>query len=553
MNISSDEISNNVTIVVEIGVGFIIAVIVYGISRKSENIIEKKVSGVFNIIKEREEFRKKQEHYIYGLLLNVFNNMQTDAMQILHDAETYEKLKDSSQKEFYKKEIILGCQHIKILAEKNLDNPPIILSEFFDLNTVGTFKTISAVCKNEPKFNEDGKRVNVSFCNSLKKIIEPWINEFNQKLEKTPEKIIEELPIVPISVSLDRTIYPINSTVHLRANIPKTIPDKPILFQIFNNNHELLVEKEIQPEEFEDKQIAPDAGIYEISFKMDNRWKVGEKFQLKGIHGTSVAYDDAVIDQRMPVVQSDKSVYIIGSDMIITVIDPDADKDNQVAEYVGDREDSKLVIESPYGRIDGYRLRETGDSTGIFQGIIGILGIRKNGSVIPQEYNGKIIDKIQGTGIEDGFIGGAPGDELTARYINKAGTAELTFFISNFGAVIELDQKVYQPSDKVYITIVAPDFSSDSDKINEIGRNPESIVNIRTGKDKIEKYQLVETDPGAGIFTGEIQLEQIVPNSKSKGTGPTDGKLLCGDDDFIEVSFRMFDDEEVVGRALIKS
>ena len=34
-------------------------------------------------------------------------------------------------------------------------------------------------------------------------------------------------------------------------------------------------------------------------------------------------------------------------DMILTVIDPDADKDNQKPEYVGDREDSKLIIESP--------------------------------------------------------------------------------------------------------------------------------------------------------------------------------------------------------------
>ena len=58
---------------------------------------------------------------------------------------------------------------------------------------------------------------------------------------------------------------------------------------------------------------------------------------------------------------------------------------------------------------------------------------------------------------------------------------------------------------------------------------------------------------GTGFFIGEIQLEQTVSNSKSKGTGPTDGKLLCGNDDFIEISFRMFDDTESVGKALIRN
>ena len=91
MNVYPDEISNNVTLIVEIGVGFIIAVIIYGISRKNESEIEKKVAGTFNIIKQREDFRKTQEQYVYETLLNVFLNLQTDATQIVRNSKNFIK------------------------------------------------------------------------------------------------------------------------------------------------------------------------------------------------------------------------------------------------------------------------------------------------------------------------------------------------------------------------------------------------------------------------------------------------------------------------------
>jgi hypothetical protein len=42
--------------------------------------------------------------------------------------------------------------------------------------------------------------------------------------------------------------------------------------------------------------------------------------------------DSATFDLRNGVLQSDKSVYIIGSDMILTIIEPDWDLDNDAAE-----------------------------------------------------------------------------------------------------------------------------------------------------------------------------------------------------------------------------
>ncbi|GBL41201.1 hypothetical protein EMGBD3_05690, partial [Nitrosarchaeum sp.] len=44
----------------------------------------------------------------------------------------------------------------------------------------------------------------------------------------------------------------------------------------------------------------------------------------------------------------------------------------------------------------------------------------------------------------------------------------MTLFTSNFGATVELDQKVYTWTDKVYITIVAPDHNFDTNLVDEI-------------------------------------------------------------------------------------
>ncbi|MBT4891984.1 MAG: hypothetical protein HON60_03470, partial [Gammaproteobacteria bacterium] len=93
--------------------------------------------------------------------------------------------------------------------------------------------------------------------------------------------------------------------------------------------------------------------------------------------------DSATFDLRNGVLQSDKSVYIIGSDMILTLIEPDFDLDNDSAETydldliewdsdaatitMGDADGSGATFDP-----EPLNFRETGDSTGIFQIVIEI-------------------------------------------------------------------------------------------------------------------------------------------------------------------------------------
>ena len=278
--------------------------------------------------------------------------------------------------------------------------------------------------------------------------------------------------------------------------------------------------------------------------------------------------DSATFDLRNAVLQSDKSVYIIGSDMILTLIEPDFDLDSDGAEtYSLDLiewdSDAASTSMGPLGGDNAAAFdpepsafRETGDSTGIFQVVI----------EIPESLDN---DKLErGEEIELEYTDWGPsGSNYVGEEDEDIG---LTVFTSNFGSTVELDQKVYTWTDKVYITIVAPDHNFDSDLVDEIGNSDDDPIRIATRSADLDNYKLVETGTDTGIFTGEVILTGFAHdangdgetddaraitgdgNDKIKGLGPTNGFLETEDDDGLSVSFEFSEDETVIASSLIR-
>jgi len=330
-------------------------------------------------------------------------------------------------------------------------------------------------------------------------------------------------------------------------------------------------------------ETAPDAGIFELDFVIshddgpDGDLQQGDILTVEYNDPTDASgspntvTDSATFDLRNGVLQADKSVYIIGSDMILTVIEPDWDLDNDAAEtYSLDLiewdSDAGTTSMGSLGSSDGAfdpepsDLRETGDSTGIFQVVV----------EIPEDLGGDRLER---------------GEEITLEYTDWGPSGadyvgqedediNLTVFTSNFGATVDLDQKVYSWTDKVYITIVAPDHNFDSNLIDEIGETSLDPIKVATGEGELDEYKLVETGVDTGIFTGEVILTGFLHDAdgdtstgengydtnpwtgdragNTNNIGPTNGFLESEDEDGISVSFEFSDSETVVGTALIR-
>ena len=274
--------------------------------------------------------------------------------------------------------------------------------------------------------------------------------------------------------------------------------------------------------------------------------------------------DSATFDLRNGVLQSDKSVYIIGSDMILTLIEPDLDLDNDQAEtwdldlIEWDSDAATVTMGDADGEGAAFDpepldFRETGDSTGIFQIVI----------EIPEVLQGDRLERGEEIILEYTDWGPSGSDFVG----DEDEDVNLTLYTSNFGATVELDQKVYSWTDKVYVTIVAPDHNFDGDLVDEIGNTDLDPIKISTRGFDLDNYKLVETGTDTGIFTGEVILTGfrhdadgdsttgdggIDTNPRTSGNGPTDGFLESDDDDGITVSFEFSEDETVVGSALIR-
>ncbi len=335
-------------------------------------------------------------------------------------------------------------------------------------------------------------------------------------------------------------------------------------------------------------EIAPDAGIFELDMiiKYDDGPNTstcpdpntsigcilqGDILQVQYNDPTDASgslntvTDSATFDLRNGVLQSDKSIYIIGSDMILTLIEPDFDLDNDKAESYDldliewDSDADQLTMGNLGGQGGAFdpepsALRETGDSTGIFQIVI----------EIPSELGGDRLERGEEIDLEYTDWGPSGADYVG----DEDEDVQLTIFTSNFGATVELDQKVYTWTDKVYITVVAPDLNFDSNLVDEIGTTADDNLTVATRTNDIDNYKLVETGTDTGIFTGEVILTGFPHDAdgdrstgdtngydtdpRTTGTGPTNGFVEAGDDDGLTISFEFSDGDIALGSALIR-
>ena len=148
--------------------------------------------------------------------------------------------------------------------------------------------------------------------------------------------------------------------------------------------------------------------------------------------------------------------------------------------------------------------------------------------------------------------------------------------ISNFDAIVELDQRVYSWTDKVHITIISPAHNLNSNIVDEIGDSLYNPIKVYTKNHTLDRYKLVETGVNTSIFTGQVTLtgfeydvdgDQSTGDSNgsdtnprtgnsngqnSMGLGPTNGFLETIRNDMVTVSFELSENKTVIDSAPIQ-
>ena len=382
------------------------------------------------------------------------------------------------------------------------------------------------------------------------------------------------------SVSLDRSVYPVpppgEDGVTITVSVDDADEDTSSSSKQTISGVELKVAGLIV--DLDDlKETEPDSGIFEapatIGPQVTGYNDITEKTETTQIEQgdiITVKYtdesdasgnensvsDSATFDLRNAVLQSDKSVYVIGQDALLTLIEADLNLDSGTIDSVGlDRiawdsdayDDTLDKARADLGPVPT-NLRETGENTGIFQVVI----------TIPEKIGTNSLER---------------GEEITLTYNDRSPSGantvgdddrdvELNIKTSDFGATVELDQNVYTWTDKVYITVVASDYNFDSNIVDEIGSEDKGEITVRTRGADLEQYRLAETGPDTGVFTGELVLtgqdDEIDDGpsgltTPSDGAGPTNGLLEAKSSDGLSVSFDFSDGQApIVASALIR-
>ena len=331
-----------------------------------------------------------------------------------------------------------------------------------------------------------------------------------------------------LSVSTDRTIYPLNSIIHLRIKPKLKIENSPITIQFLIQNQEIIFETQI----FVDMKKT----FQEFDLSMDKlTLGVDQKYVVKVKQGSFEASNTFSIKKRHSIIQLDQKRYTWSDQVIITVISPDSDKDDQIAETIGNADDSKIIIKTSKGTLFDYPLRETGLSTGVFQGVITLTGFQNNFLNSKPSNFGITSDG----GPQDGLLSCSNEDVLEIIYKNNVETVRATAQIRwNMGEVQWL-QPSYSIGDWAVVRVIDPDMNLDPSVQDSFP------IHIWSDSDPVGITVIVkETTQSSGIFQSRIHLNSL------EESGPQ--SLRVSNDDRITAKYidETLPDPYVIGKTL---
>ena len=206
------------------------------------------------------------------------------------------------------------------------------------------------------------------------------------------------------------------------------------------------------------------------------------------------------------VIHLDRALYSWTDKITIRVTFPDSIKGNRPAKTIGNVPSSKINIATSKGVLRNYALRETRESSGVFQGSITLTGF-KNDAVY---HTSPSLGITSGTGPDDGLLSCSNEDILKVTFRNNEESITEQALIQWTVGTIQWTDRVNPINNWAILRVIDPDESTDL-------YNPDTLaVRISSNSNTTGiMLNLKETSTNSGIFQGRIYLSQSQSNEHS--------------------------------------
>ena len=526
--------------------------IVFLYSQKNDRSMQDHLIKVRSIVERNERARQAKKSRAHRVLCSTMNAIRSDCLTLVEAGSKSTETHPNQWPQFRDGLLSLDAR-IKASVGKlrrDLDEADSV----DDYTHEGITEAVDPL-EDTIHVGEVGGAVDTGRYQRAADMLAPILHRLERRLDTAPHATSPLFPIAvavgssgPLEIKLDRALYPPNATIHASVAFDGPFPGKKVTVAILDENLTTLGKTTQRAPVPATGQSGPNAVAVDVR---PSGMAAGREYIARAVCGGLAAETAFGVDEIPPDIETDKSIYLMDSDIIVTVIDPAAGSSSAKAGHVGDSKNSSLVIESPHGKIDDYRLEETEPSSGVFQGTIRCMGVRNDGSVRGTMLGDTYVDKTQDKGPGDGVIPCGPNQLIHIRYANESETATTSVIVGGFDSIVELNRDEYTCLDRVKICIVSPDLAPDggSSQPSTIGDDRRDCwLTVSTGEGSLEGYRLAEAGDGSGVFMGTVSLTGIagmgdkknsndLERGRTGGSGPHDGALACGPRDELRVSF----------------
>ncbi len=546
------EFGDRVIFFAEVILAAYLAAIVFLYSQKNDRSIRGHLAKVWSMLERNEKAKQAKKLRKSRALCSDMNAVKSDCLTLVEAGSKSTETHPNQWPQFWDGLVSLD-DRIKASVgrvRRDLDGMDYIDDYTYDAITEAVDQLGDAI-----HVDEDGRTVDTGRYQRAADMLGPVLLRLDRRLNAAPHATSPLFPTAaasgssgPFEIRLDQALYPPNATVRASVAFDGPFPGKKVTVAILDENLATLAKTTERAPVPETGQPGPNVTVVDVR---PSGMAVGKEYIAQAVCGGLAAEAVFAVDEIPPDIETDKSIYLMDSDILVTVMDPTADTSSSKKGHVGYTKKSRLVIESPHGRIGKYQLEETEPSSGVFQGTIRCAAVRNDGSVRRTLLGGTHVAKAGGKGPEDGVIPCGPSQLIHIKYANESGTAATSVIVGGFGSVLELNRDEYTCLDRVKIGVISPDLAPDggSGRPATIGDDRRDCwLTVSTGEGSLEGYRLVEAGQGNGKFMGTVSLTGVagmgdkknsndLEHGRTGGSGPHDGALACGPYDELKVSF----------------